>query len=335
MTAHRRLGVTLTGALLAAAAFDSGALAQNYPTRPINVIVPFPAGGLTDVPARVAATMMSEKVGQNMVVENKTGASGTIGAAFAARAVPDGYTLFANSLADTQNVHFQTLTYSPVDDFAQIGWIVDGPPLLLMINAQLPYKTLAELIAASKADPKSVSFGSSGPASGPGMAAVMLNAAAKANIVIVPYRGSGDAAREVAGGAIQGTFAFFSQAKPLADDGKVRPLAVASPARIPAWPDVPTFKELGYDIDFRGFVGLSAPVKTPKPVVEFLHRHLNDVVQSDAFKSRMAALGMAPPPASENTPAKYDAFLRQEIVRQGQLAALAKAASPEPAAPQR
>ena len=166
MTAHRRLGVTLTGALLAAAAFDSGALAQNYPTRPINVIVPFPAGGLTDVPARVAATMMSEKVGQNMVVENKTGASGTIGAAFAARATPDGYTLFANSLADTQNVHFQTLTYSPVDDFAQIGWIVDGPPLLLMINAQLPYKTLAELIAASKADPKSVSFGSSGPASG-------------------------------------------------------------------------------------------------------------------------------------------------------------------------
>ena len=204
-----------------------------------------------------------------------------------------------------------------------------------MINAKLPYKTLAELIAASKADPKSSA--SALPARPPRREwrPCMLNAAAKANIVIVPYRGSGDAAREVAGGAIQGTFAFFSQAKPLADDGKVRPLAVASPARIAGWPDVPTFKELGYDIDFRGFVGLSAPVKTPKPIVEFLHKHLNDVVQSDAFKSRMAALGMAPPPAADNTPEKYDAFLRQEIVRQGQLAALAKAASPEPAAPQR
>jgi tripartite-type tricarboxylate transporter receptor subunit TctC len=315
------------GMLLATSAL---AQAQSYPTRPINVIVPFPAGGLTDVPARVAATMMSEKIGQNMVVENKTGATGTIGAAFAARAVPDGYTLFANSLADTQNVHFQTLTYSPVDDFAQIGWIVDGPPLVIIINAKLPYKTLPEMIAASKAEPKSISFGSSGPASAPGMAAAMLNAAAKANIVIVPYRGSGDAARETAGGAIQGTFAFFSQAKPLADDGKVRPLAVAAPVRIPAWPDVPTLRELGYDIDFRGFVGLSAPLKTPKPIIELLNTKLNEVLQSADFKSRMAALGMTPPPAAENTPEKYDAFIRKETMRQGELAKLAKEASPEP-----
>jgi tripartite-type tricarboxylate transporter receptor subunit TctC len=304
--------------------------AQDYPARPITVIVPFPAGGLTDVPARVAATMMSEKIGQNMVVENKTGATGTIGAAFAARATPDGYTLFANSIADTQNVHFQTLTYSPLDDFAQIGWIVDGPPLVLMINGKLPYKSVPELIAAAKADPKAISFGSSGPASAPGMAAVMLNMAAKTDIVIVPYRGSGDAAREVAGGAIQGTFAFFSQAKPLADEGKARVIAVAAPARLAAWPDVPTFQELGYNIDFRGFVGLAAPVKTPKSILDLLNRKLNETVQSDAFKARMAALGMTVPPASQNTPANYDAFLREETVRQGELAKMAKAASPEP-----
>jgi len=332
MMTRLQFSLPLFAALFAGVALATGALAQNYPNRPITVVVPFPAGGLTDVPARVAATMMSEKIGQNMVVENKTGATGTIGAAFAARATPDGYTLFANSLADAQNVHFQTLTYSPVDDFAQIGWIVDGPPLVIIINAKLPYKSLPEMIAASKADPKSVSFGSSGPASSPGMAAVMLNAAAKANIVVVPYRGSGDAAREVAGGAIQGTFAFFSQAKPLTDDGKVRPLAVAAPARIAAWPDVPTLQELGYKIDFRGFVGLSAPVKTPKPVVEFLNKQLNQVVQSDAFKVRMAALGMAVPPASENTPAKYDAFMRREIERQREIA---KLPGQQPPAPQR
>jgi tripartite-type tricarboxylate transporter receptor subunit TctC len=317
---------------LLACALAAPAQAQNYPTRPITMVVPFPAGGLTDVPARVAATMMSEKIGHNVVVENKTGATGTIGAAYAARATPDGYTLFANSLADTQNVHFQSVNYSPVDDFAQIGWIVDGPPLVAIVNIEQPYKTLAEMIAASKADPKSVSFGTSGPASGPHMALALLNAAAKTQIVAVPYRGSGDAARAVAGGQVQGVFAFYSQAKPLVDDGKVRALAVAGPSRIPAWPNVPTFNELGYKIDFRGFVGLSAPVKTPKPIIEYLNKQLNAVVQSDDFKKRMAALGMTVP--AENTPEKYDAFIRQETVRQGEIANLVKQTTPTPS-PQR
>ena len=274
------------------------------------------------------AAMISEKLGQNVVVENKTGATGTIGAAFAARAAPDGYTLFANSIADAQNVHFSTLTYSPVDDFVQIGWIVDGPPLVAVINAQLPYKTLAELIAAAKADPKAISFGTSGPASAPGMAVAMLNAAAKTPIVPVPYRGSGDAAQAVAGGQVQGVFAFYSQAKPLADAGQVRALAVAAPTRIPAWPDVPTFQELGYKIDFRGFVGIAAPKGTPRPIVELLNKHLNEVARSDAFQSRMAALGMTPVPVADNTPEKYDAFLRKELVRQGEIAKLAKDAEP-------
>ncbi len=328
MTTWPRSWVPLCGALLIG--MSLAAQAQDYPNRPITMIVPFPAGGLTDVPARIAATMMSEKIGQNIVVENKSGASGTIGAALAARATPDGYTLFANSLADAQNLHFVPLTYSPVDDFAQIGWIVDGPPVVLIINARLPYKSLAELIAAAKANPKSVNFGTSGPASSPAMALAQLNQAAKTEIVAVPYRGSGDAAREVAGGAIQGVFAFFSQAKPLVDDGKVRPLAVAAPTRVAAWPDVPTFNELGYKVDFRGFVGLSAPAKTPKPIIEYLNKQLNAVVQSDAFKSRAAALGMTVP--ADNTPAKYDAFIRQETVRQGEIAKLVKETSPPPAA---
>jgi tripartite-type tricarboxylate transporter receptor subunit TctC len=321
MMTKSRLLMPLIGALLLGA---MPAQAQNYPDRPITMIVPFPAGGLTDVPARVAATMMSEKLKQNVVVENKTGATGTIGAAFAARANPDGYTLFANSTADAQNVHFQKLTYSPVDDFVQIGWIVDGPPLVAIVNAKLPYKNVAEMVAAAKADPKAVSFGTSGPASSPGMALAMLNTAAKTSIVPVPYRGSGDAARAVAGGQVQGVFAFFSQAKPLADAGQVRPLAVAAPKRIPAWPDVPTFEELGYNIDFRGFVGLAAPAKTPKPVIDLLSKTLIEVTQSEAFKARMAALGMSAVPAADNTPAKYDDFLRKEIVRQGGFAKVAK-----------
>jgi tripartite-type tricarboxylate transporter receptor subunit TctC len=320
MTARVRHGLPAVVALAACLSAAVPSYAQNYPTRPITMIVPFPAGGLTDVPARVAAAMLSERLGQNVVVENKTGATGTIGAAFAARAAPDGYTLFANSLADAQNVHFVSINYSPIDDFAQIGWIVDGPPLVAIVHAGQPYKTLQEMIAASKADPKSVSFGTSGPASSPHMALALLNAAAKTQIVAVPYRGSGDAARAVAGGAIQGVFAFYSQAKPLVDDGKVRALAVAAPQRMADWPDVPTFQELGYKIDFRGFVGLSAPVKTPKPIIGFLNKKLNEVVQSQAFKTRMAALGMTVP--ADNTPDKYDAFLRSETGRQGEIAKL-------------
>ena len=295
---------------------------SDYPNRPITVVVPFPAGGLTDVPARLAATMMAEKIGQGVVIENKTGGSGVVGAAYAARATPDGYTLFANSLADTQNLHYLPVNYNPVDDFAMIGWIVDGPPLVFIINAQLPFKTLAEFLADAKANPNKYSAGTSGPASSPGLTLAQLNKTAQVLIQAVPYRGSGDAAAAAAGGAIQGAFTFYSQAKPLADDGKVRAIAVASPKRIEGWPDVPTFAEQGYRIDQRGFVGLAAPAKTPKPILDLLNRRLNEVVQSDEFKRRMSALGMAPPPAADNTPEMFEHFMREEIARQGDLAEL-------------
>jgi tripartite-type tricarboxylate transporter receptor subunit TctC len=293
---------------------------ESYPTRPVTIIVPFPPGGLTDVPARMAASLMQDKVGQGVVIENKTGGSGVVGAAYAARATPDGYTLFANSLADTQNLHYLPINYSPVDDFIQIGWIVDGPPLVLTISAQLPFKTLAELLADAKAHPSKYSFGTSGPASSPGLTLTLLNAAAQTQILAVPYRGSGDAVAAVATGAIQGAFTFFSQAKPLVDGGQVRPVAVVGPKRLEAWPDVPTMAEQGFNIDQRGFVGLAAPAKTPKPIIDFLSAQLNQAVQSDLFKKRMAELGMAPPPAAENTPENFDKFMRDEIARQGVLA---------------
>ncbi|MCX7313639.1 MAG: tripartite tricarboxylate transporter substrate binding protein [Alphaproteobacteria bacterium] len=308
--------------MLLAASIAAHAQTENFPARPITIVVPFPPGGLTDVPARLAASMLQEKFTHGVVIENKTGGSGVVGAAYAARATPDGYTLFANSLADTQNLHYLPLTYSPIDDFATIGWIVDGPPLVLAINAELPYKTLAELLADAKANPNKLSFGTSGPASSPGITLAQLNTASQTQIQAVPYRGSGDAIAAVATGAIQGAFTFFSQAKPLVDSGKARPLAVAGPKRLEAWPDVPTMTELGLKIDQRGFVGLAAPAKTPKPIVALLNKSLNDVVQTAAFKKRMAELGMSPPPAAENTPENFDKFMRDEVARQGELAEL-------------
>jgi tripartite-type tricarboxylate transporter receptor subunit TctC len=255
------------------------------------------------------------------VVENKPGGSGTLGGAAVARAAPDGYTLLANSLADAQNLFFLPVPYNAIDDFAMIGMMVEGPPLVLIVNAALPYQTMGELLTAARAHPKTISFGTSGPATSPAMALAQLNAQAKTDIVGVPYRGSGEAARNVSGNAIQGTFAFYAQAKPLADAGDVRALGVASPERIATWPQVPTMQELGFsDFDYRGFVGLAAPAKTPAPIVAYLNKQLNAVVQSAAFRSRMAALGMTVP--SVNTPEALADYMRRETERQGKLAAL-------------
>jgi putative tricarboxylic transport membrane protein len=308
--------------ILLAASVTAWAQAENYPSRTITVVVPFPAGGLTDVPTRLAASLLQDKIGQPLVIENRPGGSGTIGAAYVARATPDGYTLHANSLGDSQNIHYMPLPYHPVDDFAMIGWIVDGPPLILAIDAKLPIKTVAELIADAKAHPDKYSFGTSGPASSPNATLMQFNAAAGIKIQAVPYRGSGEAATAVATSAIQGAFTFFSQGKALVDTGKLRALAIAGPKRMEAWPDVPTLPELGFKIDTRGFVGLGAPARTPKPIVAYLNKHLNEVLQTDTFKKPMAELGMAPPPAADNTPEKFDKFMRDEIARQGVLAEL-------------
>jgi tripartite-type tricarboxylate transporter receptor subunit TctC len=331
MTSRLRSCLTLLGSLALGMVCAPSAQAQTYPERPVTFIVPFAPGGLTDVPARLAAALMQEKIGQTIVVENKPGGSGVLGGTQVARAAPDGYTLLANSLADTQNLHYIPVPYSAVDDFAMIGLIVEGPPLVLIIDAKLPYRSLAELIADAKANPNKISFGTSGPATSPAISLTQLNALAATEIVGVPYRGSGEAARNVAGGAIQGAFAFYSQAKPLADDGKVRALAVASAERIAGWPSVPTMDELGYkNFDHRGFVGLAAPARTPPPIIALLNKHLNDAIRTETFKQRMEELGMTVP--ADNTPERFDAFMRAQIARQ---AAFAKLSGHAPMAPQR
>jgi tripartite-type tricarboxylate transporter receptor subunit TctC len=202
-----------------------------------------------------------------------------------------------------------------------IGMIVEGPPLVLIIDAALPYKSLDELLADARANPNKISFGTSGPATSPAMATAQLNSLAKTAIAGVPFNGSGEAARNVTASGVQGAFAFYAQAKPLADSGKVRALAIASPQRIATWPEVPTMQELGFaNFDYRGFVGLAAPAKTPAPIIAYLNKALNDVVQSQDFKSRMAALGMTVP--TENTPEGLADYMRRETKRQGELAAL-------------
>jgi tripartite-type tricarboxylate transporter receptor subunit TctC len=331
MTERSRLHLSLLAGAVLAALAPAGAPAENYPNRAITMVVPFAAGGLTDVPARILAAMMQERTGQSIVVENKVGGSGTVGGAYAVRAAPDGYTLFANSIADAQNLHFMPVPYNAIDDFAMIGMIVEGPPLVLIVDGALPYKSLADMVADARANPKKLSFGTSGPATSPALALAQLNSLAKTEIVGVPYRGSGEAARNVAGGGIQGAFAFYAQAKPLADDGKVRALAVATPQRLSSWPEVPTFAELGYpNFDYNGFGGLAAPAKTPPEIVAWLNKQLNDVVQSPLFRSRMEALGMTVP--ATNTPEYLADYMRRATAHQGEVA---KLSAMQPITPQR
>jgi len=316
-----RLSLPLLATLVVGGFLPTKAPAQDYPDHPVTMIVPFAAGGLTDVPARVLAAMLQDRIGQSVIVENKPGGSGTLGGAYAARATPDGYTLFANSIADTQNLYFIPVPYNAIDDFAMIGMIVEGPPLVLIIDAALPYKSLDELLADARANPNKISFGTSGPATSPAMALAQLNDLAKTQIAGVPYAGSGEAARNVSPSGVQGAFAFYAQAKPLADGGKVRALAIASPQRIATWSEVPTMQELGFpNFDYSGFVGLAAPAKTAQPIIAYLNKQLNDVVQSQEFRSRMEALGMSVP--AENTPEHLAEYMRRESARQATLAAL-------------
>ena len=162
--------------------------AQTYPNRPITFVVPFAAGGLSDVPGRVLAAEMQERIGQSIVVENRPGASGVTGATTVLRAEPDGYTLLVNALADVQNLHYLSVPYDPIKDFALIGMVTDGPPLVLIVNANLPYKSVADLVADARANPTKVSFGTSGPATSPAISVSQLNALAKTSIVQVPYQ---------------------------------------------------------------------------------------------------------------------------------------------------
>lgn len=308
-----------------------GAQAQTYPNRPITLVVPFAVGGLSDIPARVLAAEMQERTGQSIVVENKTGASGVTGATAVWRAEPDGYTLLVNALADVQNLHYLSVPYDPIKDFALIGQITEGPPLILIVNGNSPYKSVADVVADAKANPTKVSFATSGPATSPAIAVTQLNAINGIKIQDVPYRGTGPAAAAVVTGELQGAFVFYSNAKPLAEDGKVRAIAVASAKRMASWPDVPTMAEQGYPgFEHAGWVGLAAPAKTPPEIIAFLNKHLNDAINSPNFRRRLEPLGITIP--TDNTPENFAAYMRRELARQAELA---KLSGHSPMAPKR
>ncbi len=240
-------------------------------------MVSFAAGGLTDVPARMLAPEMQQRLGQPVVVENKPGASGVTGGSYVVRAAADGYTLLVSGISEVQNFYYIHVPYDVLTDLSPVGKIADGPPLVLVVNGKSPFKNVADLLAYAKANPTTMNFATTGPATSPAIAVSQLNALAGTQIIAVPYNGSGPAATAVVSGEVQAGFVFYPSAAGMVDSGQMRVLAVASSHRLQNLADVPTMEDLGFrNFQHDAFVGLLAPRDTPASVIGVLNKALNE-----------------------------------------------------------
>lgn len=290
MNLHRiRSTVVIAATLLAA----GGAFAA-YPEQPIKLIVPFPAAGSTDLVARALAVDLGAALGQQVVVENKAGAGSLIGTQLAAKAAPDGYTLLMAGLTNVflPHVH-KDLKTTLSDEFVPVGLVADLPNVIA-VSTKTPYKTLAELVAADRAKPGSMSFGSAGVATPSHLVCEMVNHQAKIRLQHVPYKGNAPAVNDLMAGHIPVMCNNLGGTLPYMQSGQIRILAQTGKARSPAVPDVPTFAELGVPgLEAGLWMGLVAPKGTPRAALDTLNRALTKVLATPAMKEKLAKLGAA------------------------------------------
>jgi tripartite-type tricarboxylate transporter receptor subunit TctC len=293
------------------------AQAGDYPSKPITLIIPFPPGGPTDVTGRVLAEKLTGVMKQPVVVENKAGASGNIGAQLAARAKPDGYTLFF-ATGGTHGINpylYKNAGYDPVKDFTPVVWVTISPNII-EVHPAFPAKTLPELIAMAKADPDKFSSAAPGQGSTPHMFGELFKRAAGIKIVHVPYRGSGPALNDVMGGQVPIMFDGIPSSAPLVKAGRLRALAVTGPKRSPALPDVPTVAETLPGFDASGWFALYAPAGTPPEIVKMLNAEVNRVLQLPEVKQRYAGLGAD---VVGGTPEKLRDHMNEELKKWSEL----------------
>ena len=277
-----------------ATALAAPALAQNYPARPITVISAQAPGGASDAVARAVSDRLQMALGQPIVIESRPGAGGNVGAAAAARAAPDGYTLMIGTDAMmTSNVHlYKSMPFDPVKDFAPIT-NAGANIIVVAVHSDLPVKSMAELVAYAKANPGKLQFGSSGLASPHHLAGELLKLKTGIEIVHVPYRGGSLSANDLVGGHIGMAFLSYSAAAPLIPTGKIRVLAVVEKTRYAAIPDVPTVAETVPGFEISSWLGFFAPAGTPAPIVARLNEEIVKALKADAVKERLSALGLS------------------------------------------
>ncbi len=287
--------------------------AQAWPWKPVKMVVPFAAGGATDVVARLLAQKLSEEWGQSVVIENRVGAGGNIGGDVVAKSPADGYTLLmASGAIVIAGPHmYKSLPYDPARDLVAITNVATGPQVIA-VTANLPVKDLGELIAYAKANPKKLNYGSAGIGAQTHLAAENLAHAAGIELTHVPYKGESAALTDLMGGQIQLVTANLSAAIALVRDGKIRALAVTSRERNPQLPDVPAASETLPGFENSGWFGLLAPTGTPREVIEKIYRDSAKIVLAEDFRAKLAQLGMVP---VANAPADFSASNRRESVR--------------------
>lgn len=291
----------------------TAAAAQNYPTKPVRIIVPFAPGGATDIVTRIVAQKLTEAWGQTVVVDNRAGAGGNIGADLAAKAPADGYTLFMPSgSVMTANQHiYRKIPFNAEKDFAAITNVASGPQIVVVANS-VPVKNVKELIALARSKPKSITFGSAGFGTQTHLAAENFLYSAKIEATHIPYKGEGPALSDLAGGQIQLLTPNLSAAMSFVTSGKIRPLAVTSKERVPQLPNIPAVAETVPGFENLGWFGLVAPAGTPQAIIKKVHADTVKALQSPDIKKRFSDLGMAP---VGNSPAEFSKAMKEETAR--------------------
>src|SRR5262245_5522517 len=312
MKLPRRQFLQLAAGAAALPAVSRTAGAQAWPTKPIRAIVPFTAGSAVDVIPRTVLEQLSSELGQSIIVENRTGAGGTIGAAAVARADPDGTTILVNSSAHTVNPSlYPNAPYDTVRDFAGVIPLGNLPNVLVVAPSK-GFRTLRDLVAAAKAKPGAIIYASAGVGSATHFSAERLRLSAGFEGVHVPFRGAPEAYTEVMTGRVDFFFGALTSALSFIRDGQLQALAVSSPKRASALPDVPTTLEAGFvNSDYTFWVAIFVPARTPKPIVEKLHQLTQKTLQSASLQEKLALLGVEPMVMS---PAEVDALVKAELV---------------------
>ena len=314
------------GVAAALIVFACEAGAQAWPSKPIRVMVPFPPGGSTDIVARIMAQKLEKALGQPLVVENRGGAGGTLGAAVGAKAAPDGYFLTFGSTS-THVVApsvYQKLEYDPVKDFAPIS-LVAVSPYLLAVNPQVSAKSLKELVDLMKAQPGRMNYASAGVGSTTHLAMEMLKNVSQTYALHIPYNGNGPAGTALIAGQVEILFGSLPALLPHVKSARVRPIAVGTPKRSPSLPEVPTVAESGYaGFDASLWLAFFAPAGTPQPIVDRLHKEIVATVQSADTREALDKAGAEP---ITSTPAELAAMIKDGV---GKYAKVIQAAGVKP-----
>lgn len=289
------------------------AAAQTYPTRPIRVVVPFPPGGPTDVLARIVAPRLAEKLGQTVLIDNKPGASGMVGADAVAKPAPDGYTLLVNASIHVINPSlYPKQPYDALADFAPITNLADVP-LVLAVNPKVQARSVKELVALAKASKTPLAFASAGNATSQHLSGEAFKAATGVDLLHVPYKGSAPALTDLIGGQVMLMFDSLPSSMPFIKAGSIRPLAVTTAQRSSALPDVPTLAESGYPgYRISTWYAVWAPAGTPPTIVQRLSAEIAAIVRQPDVRAQFEKLGAEP---VGNSPAEFAAFTKAELVK--------------------